>query len=201
MRKWWYLGLAIAPVTLAGCSSIPTTISVGSGTATITWIPVSSDATGFGNPPQPFTGTIDGLPLSGVATTPGVNSVVTPSGASNHASSSNSGKIPSTIEFFRWKGTFAGKPFDVGLYATYHRSTNPIGPASFPSVKITGRWGPLAVNGHIVPPTAEQLKTGRGPVRFYGTVGRYNVSGSVPRPSGTGTGAKKTGRATFTISE
>ncbi len=123
-------------------------------------------------------------------------------GASGHlASSSDSGKIPSTIEFFRWKGTFAEKPFDVGLYATYHRSTNPIGPASFPSVKITGRWGSLAVNGHIVPPTAEQLKTGRGPVRFYGTVGGYNVSGSVPRPSGTGTGAKKTGRATFTIAE
>jgi hypothetical protein len=187
------LALAIVPVTLSGCSSTPNTISTGTGTATVTWEPVSGSSTGFGNPPQPFTGTIDGLLLSGVATTPS---------ASSASPLSNSGKIPSTIEFFRWKGTFAGKPFDVGFYATYHPATNLSNPvAMFSSTKITGTWGSQAVNGHIVTPTAAQLKSGKGPLRFDGTVGEYKVSGSIPQPTGTGDRTKRTGTATFTISE
>jgi hypothetical protein len=183
MRKWLVLALAIVPVTLSGCSSTPNTISTGTGTATITWEPVSGSSTGFGNPPQPFTGTIDGLRLSGVATTPKANSAT-------------------TIEFFRWKGTFAGKPFDVGLFATYHPATSLSNPAArFPSIKITGKWGSQAVNGHIVTPSAAQLKNGKGPLRFDGTVGEYKVSGSIPQPTGTGDRTKRTGTATFTISE
>ena len=107
MRKWLVLVLAIVPVTLSGCSSTPNTISTGTGTATITWEPVAGNSTGYGNPPQPFRGTIDGLLLSGVATTPKPNSAT-------------------TIEFFRWKGTFAGEPFDVGLFATYHACHQPL---------------------------------------------------------------------------
>jgi hypothetical protein len=183
MRKWLVLALAIVPVTLSGCSSSPNTISTGSGTATITWEPVSGNSTGYGNPPQPFTGTIDGLLLSGVTTTPKPNSAT-------------------TIEFFRWKGTFAGEPFDVGLFATYHPATSLSNPAArFPSIKITGKWGSRAVNGHIVTPSAAQLKSGKGPYRFDGTVGEYKVSGSIPQPTGTGDRRKQTGTATFTISE
>jgi hypothetical protein len=172
----------MVPVTLSGCSSTPNTISTGTGTATITWEPVSGSSTGVGNPPQPFTGTIDGLLLSGVATTPKANSA--------------------TIEFFRWKGTFAGKPFDVGLFGTYHPVTSHSNPAAiFPSIKITGTWGSQAVNGHIVTPSAAQLKSGKGPLRFDGTVGEYKVSGSIPQPTSTGDRTKRTGTATFTISE
>ncbi len=193
VRKWLILIMAVVPVALSGCSLTPTSISTGSGTATITWKPVSGSSSGLGNPHQPFTGTIEGIPVSGVATMPG---------ASGGSSVSNSGKLPSTIELFRWEGTFGRKPFDVGLYATYHPSTNPTNPASiFPSIRITGTWGSWAVNGHIVPPTAAQLKNDTGPVRFYGTVGEYKVSGSVPEPSGTGDATQKTGTATFTISK
>jgi hypothetical protein len=140
-----------------------------------------------GNPPQPFSGTIEGIPISGVATTP-LTTISTPGQAKS-----------STIKLFRWKGTLGGKPYDVGLYAEYHRSTGTSEPeGSFPGVTVSGTWGTEAVNGRIATPSAAEIKSGTGPVHFDGTIGGLKVSGTITRPTGNDTG--QSGSATFTVS-
>src|ERR1700722_12876691 len=82
-------------------------ISTGTGTATFTWTSVSSNGNtnAFNGdpqiPPQPFTGEINGIAVSGVSTaiTKNLGSLVAP-----RTKASN-------VEIFQVKGTFDGKPF------------------------------------------------------------------------------------------
>jgi hypothetical protein len=185
--------IAIAAVGIAGStdgwSSTRSTIATGPGIAIVTWKPVS-DANGPGNPPQPFKGTIEGIPMSGVATTPAFSS----------ASSSRPDTLPSTIELFQWKGKMGGQPFDIGLYAANNPSTSTSSTGiGIPSITIKGTWGSRMVNARFVDPTAAQLKGGTGPVHFSGTIGKFKVSGLINVPSGTGNSKMRTGTATFNV--
>ena len=182
------VGVVIAIVVLTSPSA---GISAGSGTATISWIPVTGgNPDTIGNPPQPFTGSIEGTSLNGIATTP-----FTSDGKKVTGLSPLSGKIL----FIQWKGSFGGKLFNVGVYADYHHGTpltNP--PGTFPSLTIAGKWGNQAVEGRIATPSAAELKRGNPPAHFAGTVGDLKVSGTAQPPAGGG--SHPSGTATFTVS-
>ena len=68
----------------------------------------------------------------------------------------------------------------------------------FPIVTIVGKWGSDLVNGRVDTPTAAELKSGTGPIRFRGTVGEFKVAGSVNQPTRNGI---KQSVATFTVTK
>lgn len=179
-------GLAVALM------SAPTTISTGTGSATITWTQVTSNSDTVGaSPPQPFTGTIEGMSASGVATMPVV--------ASGVPSTSPTATFPTKLEVVKWTGTFGGKSFNVGIFVHYPSTasiTNPT--ASFPTITIVGQWGSDPVNGTVEEPTAAELKGGTGPIHFNGTVGDFKVSGTVQQPTGT---THRQSLATFAVTK
>lgn len=178
------IGLAFA------LSGTPTTIDTGTGSATITWTPVSANADTVSTSPQPFQGTIEGIMASGEATTPladGSAPSTTPSGA-----------FPTKLEAAHWKGTFGGRPFSVGIFVQYSSNDSITNPSpTFPTVTIAGRWGSKTIKGVVDTPTAAEVKTGNGPLRFTGTVGDFKVSGTVQPPTGR---TRRQSLASFTVS-
>ena len=161
------IGTGLAVVLLGASATIPT----GSGTATITWksVPGSSVPVGRGYPsdhftrtltppPQPFSGTIDALSVKGVATR-------TPSAL-------NTGTFGKFMQrqLFRWKGTFDGSAFNLGLYI---KLTNELGGLFF---RVTGNWGTERVS--VIAPYQDH----GSPIAFHGTIGALKVSGTVHRP-------------------
>jgi len=183
------VGVVVAIVLLSSTSG---GITTGSGTAVITWRPVAgANPDTIGNPPQPFTGTIDGISLAGVATTPLTT---------NGTPFTGPAALARNVLFFQWKGTFGGKPFDVGVYANYQHATKLTNPAgAFPSLTIAGKWGTERVSGEVATPSAAELKRGNGPLHFTGTVGDLKVSGMVSPPVGGQSNPSST--ATFTVSK
>jgi len=185
--------IVAAAVGIIALSSTSAGITTGSGTATIHWTSVSGDSSdSVGNPPQPFAGTVDSLSVSGVATNPLTTSdgkrITSPAALS-----------ASKIHFFRWTGTFGGKPFDVNIYADYQHGTPLSDQAGlYPAVTVAGTWGNDRVRGTVAMPSTAELKKGNGPIHFAGTVGDLKVSGVVSPPSG-GHG-HPTSAATFTVS-
>ncbi len=139
----WVLGMVAVAVAVAVVvvgvvvgiliSSTSTGITTGTGTATVTWTPVAgNNADTSGNPPQPFAGTADGNSVSGVATTPFTTA--------NGQKITGIGQLSQKIRFIEWKGTFGGKPFNVGVFANYASGTpltNP--PGKFPMLTIAGK--------------------------------------------------------------
>jgi hypothetical protein len=195
----WVIGVVAVVVVIVGVvvailllSSTSAGISTGSGTATITWTPAAgANADTVGNPPQPFTGTIEGISLAGVATTPLT---------SNGTPFTGPAALATNVLFFRWKGTFGGKPFNVGVYADFQHATKLTNPAgAFPSLTISGKWGTERVSGKVVTPSAAELRGGNGPLHFTGTVGDLKVSGMVSPPVGGQSNPSST--ATFTVSK
>lgn len=194
----WAIGLLAAVIVIVGAvvgiivvSSSSAGITTGTGTATIHWTSVKDDSDHFGNPPQPFAGTIDGLWVSGVATNP-----LTASDGSRITSPADLSKVL----FFRWSGTFGGKPFTVNIYADYLHGTPLSAQAPLhPTVTVGGTWGSDRVKGTVATPSAAELKKGNGPIHFAGTVGDMKVSGVVSHP--TGNRGHQTSTATFTVSK
>jgi hypothetical protein len=85
-------------------------LSAGSGTATITWTPAPSNGDTTGNPTQSFSGDIGGHPVSGVAT------FTFPSSPNPLAGTTlTSTPTPQNLQYSHYKGTFAGKPFALGV--------------------------------------------------------------------------------------
>jgi hypothetical protein len=175
---------------VAGCSSSSTgavnPLAPGRGSATVTW---KSD-TGTGNPSQPFTGTIDGITLSGTA----LSTITSPSLGSGAA---NDLVLPARIHAFQWKGTFDGKKFNLGVYLVQSKS----GASASPSLlgltfEIQGSYGADPVKFAIHPPTSLSANNST-PVAFSGTIGALKVVGAVKLPSGSGT--RHRGTATFTV--
>jgi hypothetical protein len=167
-------------------SSGPTTISTGTETATITWTPTTGPTPAVGNLPQPFSGTVDGLQVKGVATTT----------FSAAEADSLSGSKSRGFQVFQWKGTMGGKPFDLGVFIQ-PVNTGPsggylaLGAGEF---KVVGKYGPDAVSAVVVGPIAIGNPT---TARFRGTVGRLHVSGAVSGPNGNS--QKQVAKATFTV--
>jgi hypothetical protein len=148
-------------------------ISAGSGTATLTWAPTLASGN---NPPQPFTGTIGGHPVSGVST------FVLPTNPTGPDALRN-------VQVFHYKGSFDGKSFDLG---------GQIGGQSINSVVllITGTYDGQAVHAVLAPLSNPNLNN--PPIPFHGTIGKWKVKGIIRGP--TGSGQKQSATATYTVS-
>jgi len=200
-RTWIVVLLvAVALAVLAATAVILVTdtsgIHDGTGTATFSWTPVAQDVsttTGTARP-QPFSGTIDGLAVTGTST-----AVLTPSSFIGADGQLPTGPVPA----FRYRGTFAGSPFDLTLYYRFPASKLPISEAAAPAmmagtgIAVVGTYGTSRVRATIAIPTPAGPTTDH-PATFTGTVGHWKVTGTIPTPAGTST--RQTATAHFVLS-
>ena len=158
----------------AGCgtSSFPT----GTGTATITWRPVAS-GNDLQRPPQPFAGTIAGIPVTGKALAP-----VVPAGGL--------ASLPPRLTLAHWTGRFQGHAFSLTVSASTSVLAQPL-TATFDA---DGRLG--SQNVHVVVGPVSQ--TNPNAIQFQGTVGSHHVTGTVALPTDHGQ-ATRTATATFAV--
>jgi hypothetical protein len=195
-RSRWFVAGPIA-LTVVGAllgtqhgtaSGATPTIPLGSGSATIHWKPVKASPDGLDQLPQPFAGVADSMAVSGVATEP-LNTFPSPTDPG-----------VTVIEVVNWEGILDAKPFDVAVFASYPNQPTSGNPASFyPKITFFGAWGSEFVHGTVPRPSAAELKTGKGPLRFHGKVGKLTVVGKVTQP--TGTKREQTGSATFVVTK
>lgn len=151
-------------------------ISAGSGTATLTWTPTLGSGDSDTGPPQPFTGTIGGHPVSGVST------FVLPTNATGPDALTNT-------QIFRYKGSFDGKSFNLGVRIGGQTINTAV-------LVITGTYDGQAVHAVLSPPSNPNLNN--PPIPFHGTIGKWKVKGIIRGP--TGSGQKQTATATYTVS-
>ncbi|MGH9079569.1 MAG: hypothetical protein ACRDYE_05750, partial [Acidimicrobiales bacterium] len=170
----------------------------GTGTATITWTSVSGNNSPnqpYSNPPQPFGGNIDGIPLSGVAS-------IDASALSQAVLSPYPG-TPLTLHLFNIRGTFDGKRFALGLYVHYLGSPLAQQP-TFPKIGVLGTYGQDQVRANLTPPAADLAHPNATlppstPILFNGTIGKLRVSGRAMQPT-MKNGRNNTVKASFTVS-
>jgi len=186
LRQWpavkmVVVGLGVGSIiafSIAGCSSSPAGFPSGSGSATITWHRVATTSS-LQSPPQPFSGTIAGIPVSGTSVTPVPNTNQNPASGIS---------IPSHLVLARWTGTFQSTHFQLTV------SVGDLSTANLSSFTfdISGKFGSQSVHG-----TGRASSSQQSHLTFQGTVGRHHVVGSVKEPveqSGSGTAT-----ATFTV--
>ena len=165
-------GLGVGSGIAVSDSDTPTTISAGRGTAAITWTPTT-------NTSQPFTGTIGGIPVSGVSTL-----TIQSSGPYKPL---NPSRKPFLDEFpiFRWTGTFGGKPFrlNVSLKLASPAKYTPLH-IEFAGFTVSGTYGADRVQGLPGPPRSVDPAKGNVQFSFNGTIGNSNVSGECIGPPG-----------------
>src|ERR1700680_3721529 len=89
-------------------TNVSDAITTGTGTATITWTPVSGTGLPVGNLPQAFEGTIRGIGVSGTN-----RAIISANGLGSPVPS---GKSPTEIQVFRLNGSFGGKGFNLGVF-------------------------------------------------------------------------------------
>ncbi len=181
----------VVGVVIAGLivwSEAAAVISAGNGTATITWQPATGGGSSPGNPPQPFMGSMHGHAVSGLATAPlstnGLNPPRSPSAAR------------SEFQAFRYRGKFAGKPFDLGMYVRA-----PIGASTaLAGLVVKGSYNGEEVHAVVGDPPPASLDSG-GSIQagLHGTIGQWNVSGTISGP--TGTPQRQTATATFAVTK
>jgi hypothetical protein len=159
-------------------------ISAGSGTATISWVPAPGSGDTSGNPPQSFTGTVGSNSLSGVATT-----VLPTSGANPFGSTTGGSKY---IQIFRYTGSFAGKPFNIGIS---FKAPLSVSTSSATSLIVNGTYDGQAVHAVVGAPSNPNQAS--PPVPFSGTIGKWRVSGTIHCCSGTP--QKQTATASYTV--
>jgi hypothetical protein len=177
-----FAALVIAAIFIVSATSAA--ISAGSGTATISWVSAPGSGDTSGNPPQSFSGTINGHSLSGVAT------LAIPAGSNPLSDTTGP---PKDVQIFRYKGSFAGKPFDIGLFIRLPVSAVSTSGEAF---AIEGTYDGQAV--HAVIGETANPSLSNPPIPFSGTIGKWRVLGFIH--GSTGTGQKQTATATFTVS-
>jgi len=170
------IGIALVALALSGCAT--TGFPTGSGTATITWHSVGGVSEANPTRPQPYSGTIAGVPLSGKSVTPVPHTTLNPGGGVS---------LPSRLTLARWTGTFEGKAFVL----TASVSTSGLTHISSLTVDIDGTFGTAHVRG-----TASGSESQPNILHFKGEVGHHHVSGTV-RPVQHGATNKAT--ASFTV--
>ena len=186
----WFLGAGA--VVVAGAvgglvyeeTRSPSTVSTGSGDATVSWEPAAD--TGDGQPPQPFSGEADGLRLAGVSTT---------------TASSGSGAPAdplAPLPLMSWRGTLGGERFELAVSLTLPDNT-PVreNVDVTPQFTVKGTFGGRPVVGVVGQETTPFSSPGAPPVRFRGTVGSLQVSGTIAGPSGVG--GRQTATASFVV--
>jgi hypothetical protein len=154
-------------MALSGCA---TGFPTGAGTATITWHGIS------GAPltrPQPYSGTIAGVPVSGDSRSP--------------LPQLPGGHFPPRLVLARWTGSFQGETFDITV------SVKTAGLANNPSAAadIGGTLGSEPVTG-----TARASPSHPNILHFVATIGHHHVTGTI-QPFNHGSTGKAT--ATFTV--
>jgi hypothetical protein len=180
-----YRLLVAAVVVVAGVAAALTVthrtagFPTGTGSATITWQRVA----GSSPAPQPYRGTIAGIPLSGTAVT-----------ATAHVSGGTGGGVvlPSTIALARWTGRFDGRSFN--LIVSTRVPAGGLSALATPSgfvVTVAGTYGGDPVRGTMRPIGSSSS------ARFDATIGPDHVTGIITAPTQSGsTGSVK---ATFTV--
>lgn len=159
-------------------------LSPGSGTARINWVPVRASSEAFSSPPQSFSGSIGGYSLSGVATMTVPSADYATEGPPN---------APRFVQVFHYRGSFANKPFTIGVSYETPLSTST---ASTVSLFITGTYAGQAVRAVI---TAPNNSSGiSAPVPLVGSIGKWKVTGAIK--CCTGTSLKQTATASYTVS-
>lgn len=192
-RRWVAVGIVATLIVIAGVvgflvvgSEAAAILSAGSGKATVTWTPVPNGGNAAASPPQPFSGTISGHSVSGLST----SAIPTGSGPSNINPTLSHG----LVHVFTWRGTFGGKPFDLGMFIRY-----PVSVAeSTGSFVARGTYEGESVNAVVGPPKPNVSDESNPPIPFHGTIGRWKVTGIISGP--TGTPHRQTATATFTVS-
>ena len=181
---------AIVLVLVLATSGPPDPLSAGSGSATITWTSGSGSVYTYPPantypPPQPFGGTIDGVPVSGVATMD-----ISAIRGSLFAPSSP----PASIHIFEYTGTFDGEHFRLGLSFLLPGAVSPHQRLGTQLARVQGTFGHRPVNVELVAPVSAPAS-----VSFHGTIGDVKVSGTFSRPSRKG--ANNTATASFTVTK
>jgi hypothetical protein len=143
-------------------------IGLGNGTATITWRHATASinpTSGFSinPPPQPFTGTIEGVGVSGTS--------IFLVGAGS--APQTSGDSPFSLQ--RWTGSFDGKRFNLVVSVSIDST------ARSASFSVSGTWGIDQVHAVAVP-TGPNGDT----AHFEGTVGKWKVGGTITQPRESG---------------
>jgi hypothetical protein len=193
MRRSLVGFVLVGSVAVAGCST-SNPLASGRGTAVISWKGTGGpaiivwDGTGRFSAPtrQSFSGSIEGLPVSGVATT-----VLDASDAQSLVHPS-----PGTLlHVFQWRGTFDGKPFSLGVYAGTG-SLAVLGSPGNVGFTVRGTYGSMNVLAAVSAPNSSS--TVSSVASFSGSIGPYRVSGEVSAPTGTGT--HHTSTAAFAVS-
>jgi hypothetical protein len=167
-------------VVVVGMSGATDPLSPGSASATITW----TSAAGNDNPPQPFTGTIDGLSVSGVATIGTLSGSAITDPTSLHAQ---------PVRLFEYRGTFDGKAFDLGVYVLFPES-GALAVGTVPAFTIRGTYDSNKVAAKLF---VSRQATSLSSVPFRGTIGDRSVSGTLRMQSGSGKVHRAT--ATYTL--
>ena len=149
----------------------------------MTWRPAHGGSFSLGNPPQPFTGTIGGHPLIGVATT----SLTSSSSKELVNPSKSSGEI----EVFKYVGRLAGLTYNVGLYlkTPFNLSSG--------SFEAKGTFDGLAVNAALIGTTTGSSTAGSVLGTFHGSIGQWKVSGTISGP--TRNINRQTAKAVYTV--
>ncbi len=94
------------------------------------------------------------------------------------------------VEVFKYVGKLAGQPYDLGLYLK-----RPVTVSG--SLEVKGTFDGSAVRGTIVPNTAGSTNAESVLGTFHGTIGRWNVSGTIS--ASTGTAKRRTAKAIYTV--
>ena len=154
-------------------------LHVGSGDAVVNW--TSSPASGGQPATASFSGTVDGLTLTGTATSTGTGTAT--STGTGSAGGSPAGTLPVAAAFpaATWKGTLGSSPFTV-VVATGTGNT----------ATVQGTWGGQRVALTVAAPAPQDQAAG---YVLHGTVGPTTVTGTITHPVQSG----KYGRATATF--
>jgi hypothetical protein len=169
------LGLiALASMALAGCAA--PSFPAGPGSATITWHSVRPSDGATASPPQPFAGTVAGIPVRGTSLGPS-----TPKGGPPTS-------LPARLTLATWTGSFEGHRFALDV-STGTSSLSNISTLTFDA---DGTFDSQKVR-FIVGPDPDNSST----ITFHGTVGAHDVAGSLRLWPAHGASGKAT--ATFTV--
>ena len=149
-------------------------LHVGSGDAVVNW--TSSPPTDGRPATASFSGTVDGLTLTGTATSPGAGSTgTTPPGT---------GSVTEAFPAATWTGTLGSAPFSVAVAA-----------GTGDTATVQGTWGGQRVALTVAAPAPQDQAEG---FVVHGTVGPTTVTGSITHPVQSGDFGRAT--ATFDVS-
>ena len=147
-------------------------MTTGTGTATFTWQSIVTSGNDFKSAPEPFTGTMAGIPVSGKALSP----VLPAAGLTS---------LPPRLTMAMWTGRFQGHTFSENTAALRNLTTV--------TFDVDGTLGSQNVRVIVGP-----RRRNPNSIAFHGTIGDHQATGPVTATPAQGASSKAT--ATFTVS-